>query len=180
MKKALNNIRSAVLAGDMTLEQAAGHVRKFLPNLLDSFPGGIRYILNLPSRADRDQTIKTIERIAGYTVKHYYSDVEIDKQIIRGDDFGGVYAWAARECGTCLVRVGFTDGMPDDRGIEFFRACCANWRGLHWYLIDAQGYDMHMYSAKNPAEYEKLVNDRIFEMRELAAERAERAAAVAV
>lgn len=174
MKKALENIRAAVLAGNMSITDAAQECRKNGFSL--DYPGGVRYLLNLPAAADRSRLVHSLLDRAEKIVRHYWSDTEIDKQIINSDDFCGVYAWAARECGTCFVRIGLPGGLPDEKGIEFFRACCANWRGLRWYVIDAQGYSVHIYESKNPADGEMLINDRIAEMYELAQERAERAA----
>lgn len=176
MKNALENIRAAVLAEKMTLEQAEKEIKRFLPDMLRA-PGGILRALNLPAAADRRAVIDVIMRRAELTVKHYYSDTEIDKQIINADDFCGVYAWAARECGTCLVRIGTADGLPDESGIQFFRACCLNWPGLRWYCIDALGYDVHMWQGKgSAADTLAAIDRRIVEMQELAAVRAERAA----
>ena len=176
MKNALANIRAAVLAGDLSLSAAAAELKK---NGFDiSIPGRALRLLHLPGRADRQACIDVILRRAELTCKYYFSDTEIDKSIICADTFGGVYAWAARECGTNLVRIGTADGLPDEKGIEFFRACCGQWSGLNWHIIDACGYDVHMYAAKD-FNGEHLVNDRIKELRNVAAARAERAAMAA-
>lgn len=174
MKKALQNIRAAVVAGELSIAAAAAECRK--NGFSMDYPGDVLRLLNLPGRAEREELISVILRRAELTCKHYFSDTEIDKAIIRRDDFCGVYAWAARECGTNFVRIGTADGLPDDKGIEFFRACCCNWQRLQWFIIDAQEYGVHMYAAKNPADGEKLVNDRIADMQEWAARREELAA----
>lgn len=176
MKKALENIRAAVVAGDMTLEQAAEHVAKFLPDMLRA-PGGVLRALNLPAVADRAAFIENINQQAAPVVKLYKSDLQIDADIINRDDFCGVYAWAPRECGTQICRIVQADGLPDEFGIRFFRASCANWPGLRWFILEARGYGYaRMYTAKKPAEAAATVEQVIKEAEELQRARAELAA----
>ena len=174
MKKTLENIRAAVVAGDMTLEQAAEHVKQFLPDMLRA-PGGVLRALNLPAAADRAEFVRIIKEQAAPVVKYYASDLEIDEQIINKSSFCGVYAWAPRECGTQICRIVQPDGLPDEFGVRFFRASCANWPGLRWFILDARGYGYNrMYTAKKPAEAAATVEQVIKESEELAAVRAER------
>lgn len=180
MKKALENIRAAVVAGGMTLEQAEKEIKRFLSGLL-SAPGGVLRALNLPAAADRAAFIENINQQAAPVVKLYQSDLQIDADIINRDDFCGVYAWAPRECGTQICRVVQADGLPDEFGIRFFRASCANWPGLKWFILEARGYGYNrMYTAKNQADAAATVEQVIKEAEELQRARADMAAAVAV
>lgn len=177
MKKALENIRAAVVAGSLSIAAAAGECRK--NGFSMDYPGGVYSLLHLPGIHEREKIYDCMLERAANIVKYYWSDTKIDKQIIFADDFCGVYAWAARECGTCLVRIGTADGLPDDAGIEFFRACCANWSGLDWHIVDATGYDAFMGFSGFGAASIAAIDRKISDMRELADIRAERAAALA-
>lgn len=180
MKKALENIRAAVLDEKLTLEQAEKEIKRFLPDMLRA-PGGVLRALNLPAAADRADFVRIIKEQAAPVVKYYTSDIEIDEQIINKDSFCGVYAWAPRECGTQICRIVQADGLPDEYGIRFFNASCANWPGLRWFVLDARGYGYaRMYTAKKPAEAAATVAQVIKEAEELAQIRAEQAAALAV
>ena len=174
MKNAIQNIRSAVLADNMTLDQAEKEIKRFLPDMLRA-PGGVLRALNLPAAADRADFVRIIKEQAAPVVKYYTSDIEIDEQIINKSSFCGVYAWAPRECGTQICRIVQPDGLPDEFGVRFFRASCANWPGLRWFILDARGYGYNrMYTAKKQADAAATVEQVIKDAEELAAVRAER------
>lgn len=176
MKNAIQNIRAAVLDEKMTLDQAEKEIARFLPDMLRA-PGGVLRALNLPAAADRADFVRIIKEQAAPVVKYYASDLEIDEQIINKSSFCGVYAWAPRECGTQICRIVQPDGLPDEFGVRFFRASCANWPGLRWFILDARGYGYNrMYTAKKQADAAGAVDQVIKEAEELQQARADMAA----